>query len=230
MAKNFHVTLSESALRSITLATAESYAFGDGRRKKRTDMSGKSVETFGYLWGYQKATSGDLVQIHVDVVSVSISAEREANSVNPNVSAMELKAAIMERWHPHMQLLGNFHSHPYESYQEVKDTKGFEFSPADLSSHENDVELWDHCSDYPLMLVMTICKMSKVHDRYGVENIRDNIGCFDVGEFRFWLNASVGIEEDGIRMCTPNTRSPVVLSLDGKFFNSSGDRLLENYD
>ena len=160
-------------------------------------------------------------------MSLSISAEREPDSVTPNPEALTLKHELMERWAPHLTLIGDFHSHSYKNLEEVKNIKGFEFSDGDEEDFLGNDYLWQVSDDQPVMMVMTICKMGKVHKKYFAESVRINVATFDVGEFRFWLNAGVGyLDDNGKRCWAGNSRSKVDLRLDAKFTNTSGDRLM----
>ncbi len=75
------------------------------------------------------------------------------------------------------------------------------------------------------MLAMTVCRMKRVREHYG-EQVRDNVCSYAVGEFRFWLNASVGyLDDKGKRAHTGNKHSKVFLDLNSRFFNLAGDRV-----
>lgn len=217
----FTISLSDAARHTITLATLEAYVLGDGRPRRT------KLETLGYLWGFSREDSKGTTHFHVDLMSLSISAKRSRNSVKPNDQAVRLKSELMDRWAPHLTLIGDFHSHPYENLAEVRDIRGFEFSDADEASFLDDDFLWERANDQPIMLAMTICKLARVHEKHAAETIRSNIAHFDVGEFRFWLNAAVGfLDASGSRRCTGNRPSNVKLRIDSRFYNYSRDRLV----
>ena len=223
---NFTITISDAALRTITLATLEAYVLGDGRPRK-TDSERTKLETLGYLWGFSREDSEGTIHFHIDLMSLSISAERSPDSVTPNEQAVRLKSELMDRWAPHLTLVGDFHSHPYGNLTEVRDISGFDFSDADETSFLADDFLWEQANGQPIMLAMTICKLARVHEKLAAENIRSNIATFDVGEFRFWLNAAVGfLDGSAARCCTGNRHSDVELRLDSRFYNYSRDRLV----
>ncbi len=210
----------------MTLASLEAYALGDGYRKR------KRLETLGYLWGYRRQDTSKATHFHVDTMSLSISAERSPNSVSPNEKAVRLKSALMDRWAPHLTLVGDFHSHPYKDRKQVEEMKGYEFSDQDVKTFLEDDFLWGQSGDWPLMLAMTICRLNRVHEKQGAEQTRWNVGRFDVGEFRFWINCAAGflLPQAGgppTRCWTGNARSSLELRLDTRFYNYSADRLLE---
>ena len=224
----YSITVSDEALRAMTLSTAEAYVHGDGQKRKKQKTP--AVETLGFLWGHCTQTYDEMLNIHIDMMSLSLSAERDADSVGDVKNAVLLKNALLQRWAPHLMLVGDFHSHPYNTLSEVNENTGYEFSKADIDDFlENDIYWKDN--ENPIMVVMTICRLSKVHEAYNSETVRNNVVCFDVGEFRFWMNVAVGfLTEDGKRSpkrnWTGNTYSTVELRLDSKFYNYSGDRLL----
>lgn len=220
----YSVTVSDQALQAMTLSTVEAYVHGDGQKRKKQKTP--AVETLGFLWGHYTTTYDDMLNIHIDMMSLSLSAKRNSNSVCDVKNAVELKNALLSRWAPHLKLVGDFHSHPYSSLTEVKDILGFEFSDGDVEDFLTNDIYWKNNKN-PIMVAMTICKLSKVHEAYSSETVRNNIVCFDVGEFRFWMNVGVGfLNQEGKREWTGNTYSSVELRLDSKFYNYSGDRLI----
>lgn len=220
-AKYYQVTLSDEVLRTITLATLEAYELGDGRKKL-------GLETLGYIWGYSRLDMQEETRFfHVEMSSVSLSAKRATDSVTPDDFALGLKKELLKRWAPHLTILGDFHSHPYRNLNEVDNEQGFEFSDEDAAAFLDDDEIWEESGNCPVMLVMTVCRLQKVNEKYSAEVVRDNITRFDVGEFRFWVNAAVGyLDENNKRNWTGNKYSQLELNLDSKFYNFSSDRLL----
>lgn len=213
---DFRVRLSDSFLEAAVMAAVEAYCHGDGKQTE--------IETIGPIWGHRRS-NGDERVIYLDRLAVSLSAERSPASVSPKVEATRLMAEVMDRLAPELTLLGDFHSHPYRDLQDVDSNKGFEFSPADFRAFLSDEDLWGRNPDGPVMVVITICSLSRVHSSGG-RPIRNNVWRFDLGEFRFWINVSIGyLDESGRRRHTGNKRSPAWLDLNSRFFNSSGDRV-----
>jgi len=220
----YSVTVSDEALRAMTLSTIEAYVHGDGQKRKKQRTP--AVETLGFLWGHSTQTYDEMLNIHIDMMSLSLSAERDADSVDDVKNAVVLKNSLLQRWAPHLMLVGDFHSHPYQTLSEVKEILGFEFSEADVEDFLTNDIYWQNNAN-PIMVVMTVCKLSRVHEAYNSETVRNNIVCFDVGEFRLWMNVAIGFSTDSNkRDWTGNSHSRVELRLDSKFYNYSGDRLL----
>ena len=213
----YRVKISEALLDTMTLAALEAYILGDGRKKTQ-------IETFGYIWG-TRVVRADVTHLHLQKGSVSLSAQRSTNSVQPNQEAVELKNAVISRWTPELMLLGDFHTHPYASITEVNEVNGFEFSRSDFNKFLTDGDLWEESDNIPIMLAMTVCEVQAVHEDMFGTIIRGNIFMFNIGQYRLWINVAVGyLDEDGNRQHTGNTHSPVFLDMT-RFFNQSGDRL-----
>lgn len=218
---DYSVRISDEVLESMSLAAIEAYCLGDGNKKKKDKL-----ETLGYIWGFKRVEEDHTV-FYVSKISISISAVRSSDSVLPNPEALSLKNSLVKRWSPQLTLLGDFHTHPYDNLDDVTQVTGFNFSDADFSSFKEDDVIWEESNGQPLMLAMTICRLGRVRDSWATQP-RNNVCSYSVGEFRFWLNSSVGfLDDNGDRDCTGNTRSPVFLDLNSRFFNMSGDRIQE---
>jgi len=217
----FRVKLSEQLVESMTLAALEAYVLGDQSSTKNKEK----VETLGYIWGVKKVET-ECVTIFLDRMSVSISAKRSRNAVRPHQHAAELKNNLLERWAPHLMLLGDFHTHPYDDLTEVKAISGWDFSDEDVDFLQHDDFLWRMSGDTPVNLVMTVTKMGKVREREQAHCLRENLWEFDVGEFRFWLNVNVGYVDDFYqRQQTFRDGDGAFLDLNTRFYNMKGDRI-----
>jgi hypothetical protein len=211
----YSVKISEHALREAILATVEAYALGIRRKTK--------VEIFGHLWGFHRRLGNGTV-FFVDTIGISLSAKGNNSSVDPHPDSLRLKSQIVERWSPHLTLIGDFHSHPYETFEEVKSIPGYDFSKHDIADFETDDELWGCADDHPLAIVMTICEMQKINAVHA-ESERNNIIRFDIAQFRFWINAMVGYtDKNGKRRSPPNKHSSVELDIPA-WSNSASDRI-----
>lgn len=161
--------------------------------------------------------------------SVSVFAERTPISIADHDEELTVKRQAMSYMRPELALLGDYHSHPWRTREEVERGTLFEYSQDDARFWRKADPYWT-CTDYrPLFLVMTVCRLQRVHDSRP-RPLRSNVLQFDVGEFRFWLNAIVGRMDGKKRVLSPNVRSSVYidelpLSLGGV----SGGRL-HDYD
>ncbi|MCV3765146.1 hypothetical protein [Rhizobium sp. TRM95796] len=217
----FRVKLSDQLIESMTLAALEAYVLGDQRNKKNKEK----IETLGYIWGFRRI-EGETVNLYLDRMSLSLSARRTNGSVTPHEHAAELKHNLIERWSPHLLLLGDFHTHPFDDLTEVKSNSGWDFSQADLDYLDGDEFLWEKSDQTPVNLVMTVCRLGRVRETFSAEMCDQNLWQFDAGEFRFWLNVNVGfVNRDGDRRQTFKDKSGVFLDLNTRFYNMPGDRI-----
>ena len=215
----FSVRIASTLLEAMTLAAIEAYCYGEKPGRKW-----KPVETLGYTWGFKKADSAATV-IYLDRMSLSISSTRAHKSVQPNPEAQRLKNEVMARWSPHLSMLGDFHTHPYRNLTELKDHRGFDFSPEDFAHFLADDFIWQQSGGNPVMLVIAICRMDRVRANAG-RRLRSNICHYAVGEFGFWINAVAGFtNEAGARQHTGNRNSKTTLDIDLWPYNPARDRM-----
>jgi len=92
----------------------------------------KNLETFGLLWGYSLPAKGETpAKIIATMCTVETSATRDKEWVAPNFESLMAKKDFIHRYWPNMELVGTFHSHPYDDLTEVKDIKGWRASEED---------------------------------------------------------------------------------------------------
>jgi hypothetical protein len=211
--------MSPNLLESMTLAAVEAYCYG-----KRTKRKWNPVETLGYVWGFKKEEDERTI-FYLDRTSLSISSSRERYGVLPNEEAARLKNQVVMRWSPHLTMLGDFHSHPYQTLSQVQKTTGFEFTAEDFKSLLTDDMMWDFSGNTPVMLAITVCRLGRVRENIG-GHLRGNVYRYAVGEFQFWINVAVGyVGEDGKRHHTGNSHSRVELDIDAWHYNAARDRV-----
>lgn len=175
----------DSSLMGLVVAGIESYHvrdWGNGARKG-------TVETAGLLWGYV-ASKKNMDHVVVDYISTDTYAKRTANDVTLNDDVTEVKQRVIElRW-PHLTMLGDFHTHPYENVGDVpkgKGCKGWEFSKGDREWYEGNIE--GHSpTTWPgrIALVLTIAELGRSNHK-DAEVVSDNVICWQMDKYRFWL-------------------------------------------
>ena len=135
------VTISERPLESMVLAACEAYTFGK-------DDSQEALETSAHLWSNRRSNPDGIAEhVYVDRISVCVSASVANNQSAVFVDVVALQDDVVKHWSPHISLLGNFHTHPYNSHQELKDNKNRKFSDCDKSSFLYDDVLWQRVDD-----------------------------------------------------------------------------------
>lgn len=227
----FVVGVSDPALDAMLLAAAESYYLGSGERRKGR-KGPRYVEVNGYVWG-TRSLSDDACYVHVDRFSLSLSSRKHADWFVTDPKAPWLMHSIMHRRSPQLELLGELHTHPYDSLEEVKVNKGWEFSEADRQwwpeSKDDASSIWHLYGDVfpPLWMVLAVAPLQKVNGKFDAEplNDRHNVWQFDVGELRFWLHAEIGERDAGGYV---QFEPDVILDMYPRFLTLPGERLRQD--
>lgn len=211
-----HVTLSEQALQGMVLAACEAYVFG-----KNDDQ--EPVETYAHLWGFRRyQQENDTEYLHVDRVNICVSAQVRNDQAEVFTGVISLQDDIVKHWSPHLSLLGDFHTHPYDSLSDLKQEKGWNFSECDQSSFLSDENLWTRADGSPISLVMAITKLERVREGWAECNTSYRWR-FDVGQYRFFVSVAAG------RLDRNNqpyfSRRNVNLFLGQYFYNRLGNRV-----
>jgi hypothetical protein len=120
------------------------------------------LETFGLLWGYSIPAKGDApARVVATVATAETSALRHTDWVQPNYDSVKAKKEFFERYWPHVELIGTFHSHPYENLAMVNNVKGWRASPADEKFFPSFHEEIAPDQDLLLHLVISIAQLEK---------------------------------------------------------------------
>ncbi|OAS26199.1 hypothetical protein AYO08_23370 [Pseudomonas putida] len=115
------------------LLTSAIEAYEVSHRAHARGRSNKKLETFGLLWGYALPVRNNLPARLVAVVAtVETSALRHSEWVEPDFESIAMKRDFFAEYWPQLELIGTFHSHPYEDLSEVNDAKGWRASDADV--------------------------------------------------------------------------------------------------
>ena len=190
----YQTTISDHALEEMVLAASESFVLGN------STWHG-SVEIHGYLWGNRRVDSGGSVEyVHIDKFSISASASGDEDSVQVDDDVVRLKNSILNFWAPHYHFLGTFHTHPYDTLDEVKEHQGWNFSRQDRSVFLRDEDLWKLSgpNHYPIMMVMAVTQIAKVNDTELSVHANGGRIEFNVGNLRFWLSMGIGRMSEGM--------------------------------
>jgi hypothetical protein len=127
------VTLDQRAIEDILLAAAESYAVkagGPGR---------KYTEIYGLCFGTRKETppngSPEFGRIlNVTRIITQMRARAGASEVTPNDHSAKVHRQVAERFFPNLELLGDYHTHPFPDLTALKERRGWSYSPSDQTS------------------------------------------------------------------------------------------------
>ncbi len=153
---DYLVNLSESAFRSITLATIESYSGvspprGKGRLRQY-------LETYGLLWGYETKLANGKPCFTIEAATTDINAERDHSSVTPSRHGLETMNAIVSAYWPNWRFIGDFHSHPFKPSQTMPQRPAL--SPADIETVEGENSIYAGLG-YRVCLLTSIRQMNR---------------------------------------------------------------------
>ena len=211
------VTISERALESMVLAACEAYSFGKGD-------SPEAVETYAHLWGTRRCNpDGATEYLYVDRVNMCVSAQVTNDQATVFTSVVALQDDIVKHWSPHVSLLGDFHTHPYDSRRETTANRGWDFSDCDIASFLSDDNLWERADGSPISLVMAVTELRRVHEGWATQQT-DYRWRFDIGQYQFYLSAAAGKGSGGKRRFIQRGGG-VHLVLGHYFYNRAGNRV-----
>jgi hypothetical protein len=178
----------------------------DHEHKTPRGKGSSGLETYGLLWGYviPSKSADSASKIIVTTATIETSAVRHKDWVQPNWESIEAKKELIEQYWPHLELVGTFHSHPYELPNDVKEVKGWRASEGD---REHWPQVHEHIvSNQPLMahLIFTVTELKKSGWAFPTEiDGKDHNGLsFTAGKKKLWLNSYTSVcikheSEDG---------------------------------
>lgn len=122
----------------------------------------KSLETFGLLWGYSVPEKGDdPAKVIATMCTVETSATRHNEWVAPNFESLSAKKKFFQSYWPNIELVGTFHSHPYENVSEVKECRGWRASEGDQGFFPYFHEVVSPEQTSLAHLIVTVTKLEK---------------------------------------------------------------------
>jgi hypothetical protein len=135
------IILEDHVVPQLLTSAIEAYEISHITDKKG---SGKNrLETYGLLWGYALPARVNTPPRLVGVVAtVETSAERDINTVVPKYISLEMKKDFIREHWPQLELIGTFHSHPYDSLAEVKRHRGWRASKDVNDNGDGDYAAW----------------------------------------------------------------------------------------
>lgn len=114
------------------LLTSAIEAYEVSHRAHARGKANKGLETFGLLWGYGlPARNGLPARLVAVVATVETSALRHTHWVAPDFESIGIKRDFFGEYWPQLELIGTFHSHPYEDLAKVNKNNGWRGSDGD---------------------------------------------------------------------------------------------------
>lgn len=120
------------------------------------------LETFGLLWGHSIPAKGKApARVVATMATAETSALRHTDWVQPDYESVRAKKEFFERYWPNIELVGTFHSHPYDSLARVNDVRGWRASPGDAEFFPHFHREIAPDQDVLLHLVIAIARLEK---------------------------------------------------------------------
>lgn len=173
------------------LFTSALEAYDFEHRASKQGKTYTNLETFGLLWGYSIPEKEDSpAKVISTMCTVETSATRHTDWVEPNFESLLSKKKFFQSYWPNIELVGSFHSHPYESASEVREIKGWRASDDDEKFFPHFHEIIAPEQDTLAHLIVTVTKLDKrgwaFPDRLtGSE--QDKGFALTADEFKIWI-------------------------------------------
>lgn len=123
------VSLDQRAVEDLLLAAVETYAVPPGSR-------GRYTEAYGLCFGTRKDLRHDLRPqferiVNVTRIATQMRAETTASQFRPNRDSERVHRQVAEQFFRHLELLGDYHTHPWKDIHALRAARGWRYSPAD---------------------------------------------------------------------------------------------------
>ena len=164
------VVLEARALEGMLICALEGYLSPRKARRKGYEVYGINL---GMTREVRTRTRREGVRIK-KYVSVArshpqLSADAEYAFVVPNARSLEAVLTAAATFHPHYQVVGDFHSHPYDEFSDLESRRGWEFAPSDEQSNRDLMEVLGELNQRLLVtfvIALARCKQRVSRRRY----------------------------------------------------------------
>ena len=146
------VVVSDQALEDMLLGAWEAYfvPVPDKPRSRRSEVYGVC---FGSIKEERHEHKGEgrqrYLSIHVRRVALQLRARAGRNYVVPNLRSEEEHVRMARELFPHLDLVGDFHSHPYATLADLQEARGWDYTAADEEDNQAWYERMRACGHQP---------------------------------------------------------------------------------
>jgi hypothetical protein len=139
--EDLEVIIDSNALEDMLLSVLETYRVPKGKGAKYTEAYGLCLGMIRLTQSRVHKTGGkDHLHVHVVRVPAQIRAKLSPTSCTPNPESWSELIGASNALFPHYEVVGDFHSHPFPSLNDLLKRKGWEPSPDDRESMPGDVK------------------------------------------------------------------------------------------
>jgi hypothetical protein len=181
------IWLDDRAIEDIVLVALEAYSVPKGRGLK-------STETYGICFGSTKSTEEKrqahgrhtVRYIHIDSVHIQVRAEGYSNKVMYDLRSLESQMSAAKHLFPQLDIVGDFHTHPYKNIGDLRAMKGWRYSREDETNIPDWVSPLREMGYQPrTSLVVAVAKAGKRAAR--PSRVKSNVIRFSVGKHHLFL-------------------------------------------
>lgn len=124
------IIIEDHVVPQLLTSAIESYEIGLKATSK--SIAKLKLEIYGLLWGYPLPARAELpARLVATMATVETSAVRHQDWVQPNYESIRMKRDFFRAFWPQLELIGTFHSHPYDRLSKVNQSKGWRASGED---------------------------------------------------------------------------------------------------
>jgi hypothetical protein len=180
------VWLDDKAIEDIVLVALEAYAV--------PRQGVRFTETYGICFGSTKTTEekrqghGRHVTRYIRISSVHIQlrAECYSNKVTYDLRSLETQMEVAKVLFPQLDIVGDFHTHPYGTVKQLKQARGWRYSEADEAVIPTWVMPLKKKGYHPrASLVVAVAAGTRRISRPG--RLRNNVIRFSVNKYHFYV-------------------------------------------
>lgn len=180
------VWLDDRAIEDIVLVALEAYAV------PRKGV--KFTETYGICFGSikpmeeKRKAHGRHTKRYINVSSVHIQlrAEGYSNKVTYDLRSLETQMTVATHFFPQLDIVGDFHTHPYKTAAKLKAVNGWSYSASDEASIAEWVAPVRKMGFHPgISLIVGIAAGTKRISRPGM--LKPNVARFSIDKYHFYL-------------------------------------------
>lgn len=186
-----HIIIEDHVVPQLLTSAIEAYEVG--HRSHVNGKAKKAIETYGLLWGHMiPERHGSPRRVVCTMATVETSALRHENWVRPEAESLLMKRDFFRQYWPQLELVGTFHSHPYDCLADVNDIRGWRASDGDKNHWPFMHEILAPDLDSMAHLIVTITKLERRGSAWPqrLANSESDAGFVLSSDWRkFWIKA-----------------------------------------
>jgi hypothetical protein len=135
--EEIEVFVEDLALHDMLFGALEAYTVPKGRGSRYTEVYGLC---FGSVKRRERAERGEgtrrFLAVSIRRVALQLRARAAAGRLEADPRSQEIQLAMAAELFPHLELVGDFHSHPYATLGALRSDRGWEYTDSDESANQ----------------------------------------------------------------------------------------------